>query len=1549
MANNGGASTLPYETGGRADKLGNRYESRWVVKQLLRLLNEEIASVTIEAIGEEEEGVDLWITNLDSSKECHQCKARNASKEYWDLSDLAARKVFQKAKKHLDSNKDISYYLISAVAGMMLNDLIIRAKNSNDNSEDFYEYQIGKSGPEVKRAFKSFIRYMVLDDTINGRKKAHYYLNKMHIIQYPDDMNSKYDLNENIKFLFVGNADAIYSLISNYTIENEMLGREITAYMLNKYLQSQSGIVIRQLHKDERIIPRFDYFNKEYFSSFIPINNSIIHRIESDNCYKEIINGTSIIIHGKAGCGKSGCIFELLKQLKENNIVHLALKLDRRIPEHTSEIYGESLGLPASPIFCIDAVSKGCEAVLILDQLDAIRWTNNHSSTALEVCKEMIREAEYVNKYRNKKLILVFVCRTFDFKNDRGIKVLFSNNEDKDELPSWKEIIIGEMDDDNVKAIVGNTYLNLLKQLQVLLRTPSNLYIWTNIEEKRRTNTYCTSIDLIKQWWDQLQYNYEFMGKSSGQLIDLKDKIVKNIDRTGKLMILEQLLGGFSILGKEYLLSCGLLLTNGNQIGFVHQSFYDYFSMEKMLNQLFEGVSIFTIIGPKIKQVPMKRYHLQMLFENLMAYDMDKFIRVGKELLQNVEFRFYIKYVFLEVLGQAESISQNAGLFLSENLINSYWKNHIIDAVLMGHPTFIRFLIQEGYISTWLKSEQGRDIGYVLLRSVNTAIPDELTSLLYPFAFKDAETDYKIFGSLCRNIEDDSDNMFEFRLEIMIMRPQLLNTYFHWDAILDSRPERAIRMLDLLVKNIHVEKKNNTHHLEQKTIEKFIETAKEKPLYIWKTFMPYLAEVTYNITNIYDEKLDIWESKQYIDHNYGRAYVNMIKASAQVLIEENPKELLALSEQYFDNSSLIVNEILLYIMEILPNEYSDYTLNWLMEKPYQRLFNYTGKNEEYLYSAKQIINKHSKSCSEVTFYKLEDTLYYFHEEDELLSAKYRFEFNRENRKSGTSLLAYWPYWGNVQYYLIPSLDCQRTSRMIKELEVVLQRRFKNFETHHKRSKVTGGFVGSTIGSNADKISDKQWLRIIENKKTYRDWHERWPRGEGAILESSPEQFARNLQIIGEKDPNRVARLALNFSDDVDNHYVSAVYHIIGQIEPNMENTEKEYWKIVGVDLAQKLFLRFSNRDDINVATSFCRALSNRAGENWNDEVISIVSNLAKNHTNPEEGKMNVWSSKDKEGKTVNMLRSNSMNCVRGCAAEAIAALIWQDQDRYDKLKDPVEAIVHDKHLAVNMAAIECLCPIMNINREAATNWFIDLAMKDLRIVAHPYAYNLFYHLFQANEEIIKETVLLMYQSEYEDVSEVGARHVANMNLLYGCFEDVIFEDAQKTKAQKQGILELAINLLKHRKLHDKCKKIIELFLNDKENLSNSYSQILYKGSVSAEEDLEFIIKIVTAKTNRFMMHSFVDFIDENDPPVEGFKDIILGMCQNIVLNMQVEANNVRSELYEMAPELSRLIASLYDRTQDNLEVNQKCLDMWDMMFESRIGTVRELSQSIMDC
>ncbi|PFB62842.1 hypothetical protein [Bacillus cereus] len=1538
---------MPYESGGRADKFGNRYEGRWVVKQLLRLIKEEISSIILEGIGKEEEGIDLWIRNNDGSKICSQCKGRNASKEYWTIGDLGAKGIFQKAKKQLDSSNKIDYQFVSAVNSMMLNDITNRARNSNGNPRDFYEYQI-KNSNEVHKEYRKICEYLGLDPNfVQDNEQAFHYLKRMYVIHYSDDLETKTTLKEIIKYLFIGNAETIYNLLLNYPIENDLLGKDISSYMIVNFLESQPGILFRQLHKDERIMPRIEYLNTEFDSAFVKINNALIHRQESEKCYRELLNGNSVIIHGKAGSGKSGCVIELRNKLKEKNIVHLAIKLDRRVPEYSSNNYGDQLGLSASPVFCIDAVSKDKEAVLILDQLDAIRWTNSHSSTALEVCKEMIAEVNNINKERDRKITLVFICRTFDFHNDNGIKQLFSKVENNNKEDMWKEIMMSDLNNEDVKEIVGETYNNLSTKLRTLLKTPSNLYIWSNLDEKRKSNTYISSSDLIKQWWNQLSINCEIMGVSIADLNTLKDTIVHHIDNLGKLMIPVQMVNHCSKVAIEQLLSNGLLFSDGKRIGFVHQSFYDYFLVEKMVQQIYEGSSIISILGDSSKQTPTKRYQLQMLLENLLDFDIDACVDVGIKLIHSVNIRFYMKYVFLEVLGQAESINLKVEVFLKEYINSEYWRNHLLDAVFINHPIFIKFLIREGYINTWLDCEQDRELALLLLRSVNSELPNEVTSLLYPLAFKNPELDNLLYNVLCWNIADDSDEMFDFRIEILKFRPQLCNVYIPWIRFAKDTPSRALSLIDLIVKHINNQVIENRQNYDDKVIKIFVEIAKDRPAQVWKDFMQYIAKTTQNTTSFYDKKVDFWISKQYMDQLYGRVYVEMAKASGKELIKIDATNLLKSCEKYNNYCSLIINEILLCIMESLPNDYSDYAISWLIEEPHTRFFNYTGESDEYLYSSKKVIEKHSRTCSDEVFESLEHSLYHYHEENEIERAKRRFEVNRKNRIEQNKLIVYLPYWGMVQHYLIPALDRDRISRKTCELERILNRKFSGQQFIHKRNNVTGGFVGSTIGSKAEKISDKQWLKIIEKKDYLK---EKWPLKDGPILESSPWQFSRDIIRVGEKNPNKIANLALKFPKDIDNHYISAVFNIIGKKELNKDMNKNADWKPVDFHLAQSILKKWANNEDINVATSFCRVIRERAGEPWDKGILNEISNIALKHPNPEQGELNVMSLEDKEGKTIHSLLTNSINCVRGCAAKAIASLLWEDKDRYDYFKYAVDSIVNDKNLAVNMSAIECIIPIMNFDKEQAVKWFFQLANKDLRIAAHPYAYNLFYHLYKDYKRTIKKLVIEMYNSEFEDVAKVGANHIANMYVLYGSFEDILFKSNNKSKEQKEGIIKVVCNLIGYQEYHEKCKNIIVYFLDEEkdEDLTSSYSQLLYKEKLNIEEDEEFILKLVTSKSTRRMLRSIVYFINENDLPIIIFKEVIFGMCQNIIQNSQKEVNDAGSELYGIAPELSKLIAFLYDSTLDDFEVNQRCLNMWDEMFENRIGTMRELTSTIMD-
>jgi len=56
---------MPYESGGRGDKSGNRYETKYFLFLLLELLGEKVDYLILEALGDDGQGADIWVGNTD--------------------------------------------------------------------------------------------------------------------------------------------------------------------------------------------------------------------------------------------------------------------------------------------------------------------------------------------------------------------------------------------------------------------------------------------------------------------------------------------------------------------------------------------------------------------------------------------------------------------------------------------------------------------------------------------------------------------------------------------------------------------------------------------------------------------------------------------------------------------------------------------------------------------------------------------------------------------------------------------------------------------------------------------------------------------------------------------------------------------------------------------------------------------------------------------------------------------------------------------------------------------------------------------------------------------------------------------------------------------------------------------------------------------------------------------------------------------------------------------------------------------------------------------
>lgn len=623
---------MPYETGGRADKFGNRFEIRWFIYQLMEVLDEKVEYALLEALGDEEQGIDVWIGKSNSEKEGQQCQARNGSREAWDFGSINRKGILKNWKHQLDSNQSNTVSLVSPLSFTLLEDLIERAK-TNESSFDFYNHQILSSSRELNNFFKYFCKEMSIDPKNDLElAKCISYLKRISYRQVPDVMLKELVL-KRISYLFVESDEQVYETFVTWVVDGSIYGKKISRTNIITFL-NEKNIHLRNLAMDTRIAPRIDELNKEYSSGFYCINNSLIYREEFDEC-REIINAEkSLIIHGKAGRGKSACTLSIVEYCKEMDIPYMAINLDRRIPNGSAEIWGRDMGLPASVAHCLHSISKSEKAVLIMDQLDALRWTQSHSREALLICSEIISQVHQLNLEREYKISIVFVCRTYDLENDNNINSLFIEYDNKKKL-EWSKVKVSDFTEDIVKKIIGDRYSSLTTKLRNMIKIPSNLFIWQQLSPQESYAECSSTGHLISKWWTQLCQKCTEYGLNEREMNVIRNQITDWLEKNGRICCPANLIDAPSYL--DFLSSNEFLIVQGNKISFAHQSILDNFFADKMQQKYYEGKTIIEIVGEKSKQTPGKRYQVQMLMEKLLDYDSQDFLDMGQRLFESEE------------------------------------------------------------------------------------------------------------------------------------------------------------------------------------------------------------------------------------------------------------------------------------------------------------------------------------------------------------------------------------------------------------------------------------------------------------------------------------------------------------------------------------------------------------------------------------------------------------------------------------------------------------------------------------------------------------------------------------------------------------------------------------------------------------------------------------------------------------------------------------------------------------------------------------------------
>lgn len=1515
---------MPYEVGGRADKEGNRYEIKYSILKILEVIEEKLDYVVLEAIGDDEQGVDIWIGKKDGSKEGQQCKGRNGSKDSWDYGSANSKSIFENWHAQLDRDSDICVSLVTPIAFQDLEDLLKRVNNSNENAADFYNHQIKSSSAKFQGFYKNLCQVMNLNICDNKDiQKSIYYLKRIFFHQIPDSYLREIIL-QKISYLFSGDERNIFAQLIAWIIDGDILGKRINIGLIRQFIE-MNNLQFNNLSLDRRIAPRIEQLNREYRGNFQSLNRSFIERNKYKDCYKLIDESNSMIIHGKAGMGKSGTTEAIIRYCELKRIPYLAIKLDKRLPNMNARRWGEELEFPDSIAHCLHSISKNEKAVLILDQLDALRWTLAHSRGALLVCSELIEQINHLNRERDHKISIVMVCRTIDFENDNNIRNLFKKDDCSKAFIEWHEVKIEELKESEVEGIIGERYQALTSKLKSLLKIPSNLFIWCQLHKEKTYDECLSTNHLLEQWWEQLLSSYSKQGNSPKELNNFKQELINKFLELERIYVPKRFFSG----NKEeldFLASNGFLNVLDNKISFAHQSILDFLLSEKMLHRYFEGIPMDEILGNKELQTPGKRYQLQMLMQSLLEIDSADFIEVGKQLLKNAGIRFFNKYVFFEILRDVEVLDTNIKGFILEYCEDREWKDHLLNNVIYSKVPYYKLLLNKGIVQKWLGEDENKDYAISLIASIGPKYDSEDIMLIKQFIFHTEEYSRRFATCFSYDLSKDVDEMFDLRLQLYERYPDLNHYYMDFNSDLKQHEYRTIKYLAFLMEN---ELKGKTHQFNKFESKVFIEDNEFLIEHGEEVFNELIKFIPLENSSIYE--LSEWSAKHHKD-SIERIIVKIIKKAINSIIKSNPTKFKEIIIELSVASNDIINELILNGLSYLSEDFSDYAIKFIIENFEDRVFIRSIGDGDELSLVKKIIKKHSISCNQQLFRLLEDTIIGYVSKDAKDYLKYRINHNKENKGERV----YWSFWGDLQLELLSVLPIERLSHKSVELLRVLKRKFNGKNTRYKYFLGHGGFVTSPVSGK--KLSTRNWLGIITKKKEDFNTNERWREVPGGFVESSIRQFSSSFAEAVRNSPLEMINAVLNNKNSVSEEFVDALYNGLASCDltdiPN--------------DLLEKLFVEFPSDLDSYRAQNICRIIEKSQNINWSDNTLEMLMDIAVKHNNPIIEKPIVTSTDDKEMRSFNMLYSNSLNCVRGCAAKSIEHLLWENDSYYDLFKPTIISLTKDSNPTVRLASIFTLRPVINIEREWALNKILELYKEDFRLAGHVNFKDLFFLSYMQNRELVLETILKCFYSEDKDLIKIGAYALAEMNLVHREYQGIVSDLYVFSKEQVDPFLEMVVFYFDKNDYNERCKEIMLAFKDLDYDFELAFSRLFYDNLIKLDRDYEFLIELMQSKVSKRLLYSFVKYLEEENRSLVEYSEVILSLSTKLINNL----NRTERNSWGIERELSKLIIGLYDETCKSEDsklqrISNDSLNLWDRMFELRIGSIRELSSEIM--
>ena len=1544
--------------GGRADKFGNRFERLWVVSLALEVMDGRLTTLWWEPLGAEGEGVECVVTQTDRSKIFYQCKIQNKDKGTWSVADLGAKHILQHAKKHLDNDRCCKFIIVSNDTVPALRDMVRHATTCNGDPDAFVQDCLISNAS--KKYFDELCKFWSFDShQKSDRGRALDLLARIQVRHGYGD-GEETSLHRMAERIVEAEGKDVIAFLADYLERN--LGNQQDAQRLVSACIDQ-GFSLCDLSLNPSLAQAIKSLQDRFRHALRPhlIEQTVLIRSESQKLMSlAIAPGKSrlIFLTGDPGCGKSGVLLQLIDQLDQQAIPHLPIRLDIDYPEGSVLSYcKEVLELPRLVSQCLRVHAGERRAVLLIDQLDAIRWTSKNSQKAWQICKEILDDS-----LRSPEMTVVVVGRTIDFEDDPKIKHWKNELANRDAV-SVEHIQVGLLTEADVAGLVGNyglAYGSLLAKEKQILRNCQNLRLWTELARHGTVQAYSTRARLLQRVWEHFRRkSSEEDGLANTDMNACLYDLVNYMESKGRLDAPENLTSRHPSAAKS-LQRLGIICLDGSRIRFSHQSHLDYLVVEEILNRSRQDPESPGEWLREREQTLGRRDQVRLLLQLIRDEDTEIYLAFLEEIFAGDRIRFHIQHLALVTLGHAIDPMEREVDLVMALWEQEDWRIHALEQVLMGHPAWLRCLTENGTLPALLASqdENDRNQGLRLCQGSATTAAEWFEQILTPY-WQRGEFQWRQIISHCLSFhaEKDTDAVFGWRLELARLGHHVDDHLFELhlvDELSRHDPRRSCFLLSAVIEGyIQYCRGMGGENGSSKRIEilereynHISEACQSECHCCWNELMP-MFHAAISLAN------DLGANSNGFGSSDSRvSAISIISFLHQLLklsgIERLKNEHVTFLDELAGMNqppvSSYMRHTLIDVLASAPVDLVDQATDCFLclESPLE----IKPKVELMPYRCVDSLTPHdpainalrffAQHCSSENFQALEDLVLSFHSDDEKKSVTHQFELIQAKWWEGNHPTRY----GLAQYAFLLALPSHRLSARADTALRTWRCKFGDLQKYRISKNYEPLPVVSPIPSkNLRLISDAAWIGIVSNRRLglrserHIDWKD---TGDGAYSEFSAEKLSDSLRLAAMFMPKRYLQLGLRFPPASPGCFFAALLSVAQETAPP-ENAESDWLPASVVDV-EALLEHVQNPMNPEFALAFTRLIRARSVESWSDVTLDKLRMYALHHSEPSTNSSNAASAYDVD---LHAVGSTILNTVRCSAVSAVARLLWGNPIHLDWAKNLAEETLNDPSAAVHAATLELAQSIGKYDQHYACSFLVRAcAASPVPILCTFPGRELVRNEYVWGQEAQLGPIVQQFlECSFEAALEQAGFWVTVGLVLRGLYSDLSYSAATGPPAACVGVIRALIALSKQAKDHrEEClRRLLEYLNHHDPKVLNAAARIIgAEGFLSWPEAPDFTANY--ARSNAFLADpsTLLFHLGEFEESLLPFAETIEIVVKRLSVAESEAVENPARRFWRASMHVSKVLLRFYDEAEDCEfhPLRDRCLGFWDTLLRA---------------